>query len=44
MNLPNLNEARIRTDKKSIVKDNVYGFEKKFDGKKLCYLEVLKSV
>lgn len=34
MNLPNLNEARIRTDKKSVVKDNVYGFEKKFEGKK----------
>lgn len=34
MNLPNLNEARIRTDKKSEVKLNNYDFEKKFEGKK----------
>lgn len=34
MNLPNLKNARVRTDKKSEVKINSYDFENKFEGKK----------
>lgn len=33
MNLPNLKNARVRTDKKSEVKINSYDFENKFEGK-----------
>ena len=34
MNLPNLKDARIRTDKKVEVKNNSYDFQKVFEGKK----------
>ena len=34
MNFPNLSEARKRTDKKCLVKDNSYDFEANFKGKK----------